>query len=101
MSIIAIRIYKLSLDLSKLNPNYFQTFFEMELQKSKKGPKEGPHNQALKNAIKHLRSIDRIRNDKTIVDKTGYHKSTVSEYVRGIEPASQDFLTEFENKFGI
>lgn len=77
----------------------------MALQKSKdttkEGPKEGPHNQALKNAIRYLYSIKKIKYDKDIATQTGYNKSTVSEYARGIEPASSDFEKEFENKFGI
>lgn len=77
----------------------------MGLQKTnegvKKGPKEGPHNQSLKNAITYLKSIKRIVYDKDIAEETGYNKSTVSEYVRGIEKASSDFEDEFEKKFGI
>jgi hypothetical protein len=73
----------------------------MALQKTKEGPKEGPHNQSLKNAIKYLRSIGDIDQAKDIVDRTKYHKSTVSEYIRGIEPASSDFEKEFEKQFGI
>lgn len=77
----------------------------MALQKTKdtpkKGPKEGPHNQSLKNAITYLKSIKRIIYDKDIAEVTGYNKSTVSEYVRGIEKASSDFEDEFERKFGI
>jgi transcriptional regulator with XRE-family HTH domain len=95
------QIYKLGLDFSKLYPNYFQTNFEMALQKSKEGPKEGPHNQSLKNAIKHLRTIERITQYKDIVEATGYDKSTVSEYARGIVKASAEFETEFEKGFGI
>lgn len=77
----------------------------MALQKIKanvkEGPKEGPHNQSLKNAITYLKSIKKIKYDKDIVKETGYHKSTVSEYVRGIEKASEEFEKEFEKKFGI
>lgn len=63
--------------------------------------KEGPHNQSLKNAIRHLKSIGKIDKAKDIVDYTGYNKATVSEYVRGIVKASEDFEREFEDKFGI
>lgn len=77
----------------------------MALQKTKgqvkEGPKEGPHNQSLKNAIIHLKSIGRIKFDKDIATETEYNKSTVSEYVHGIVKASKDFEDEFEKKFGI
>jgi transcriptional regulator with XRE-family HTH domain len=97
VSIIAEQIYKLSLEKSKLYPNYFQSLFEMSLQKSK----EGPFNQSLKNAIKHLKSIGLITQYKDIVTKTGYDKSTVSEYVRGLVKVSPEFEGEFEKKFGV
>lgn len=74
----------------------------MSLQKTSDGPKMGPHNQRLKNAIKHLKSTDILKKEtKEIAEITGYNKSTVSEYIRGIEPASSTFEKEFENKFGI
>lgn len=90
------------MEFSKLIQTIFQTIFEMELQKSKDGPKTGPHNQPLKNAIKHLKSEGLIRfENKDVAERTGYDKSTVSEYIRGIEPASPTFQKEFEEKFGI
>jgi hypothetical protein len=96
------QIYQTSLEFSKLKPNSFQTIFEMTLQKDREGPKRGPHNQRLKNAIKHLKAIGKIKfENKDISDKTEYDKSTVSEYIRGIEPASEAFEKEFEKKFGV
>lgn len=97
MSIFAKQIYEPSSGVSKLLPNYFQTIFDHLLQKMK----EGSHNRALKLAVKHLRTSGKIRWDKDIAEKTGYSKGTVSEYLRGIEPASQEFTKEFEKQFGI
>lgn len=95
------QIYELSSEISKLCTNFFQTIFEMSLQKTKDGRKEGPFNKSLKNAIMHLKSIEKIKQDKDIAEGTGYNKSTVSEYIRGIVKASSEFESEFEKKFEV
>lgn len=63
--------------------------------------KEGIHNESLKRAVAHLKHIRKIKYDKDIVERTGYAKGTVSEYIRGIEPVSEDFVDAFERKFNI
>lgn len=59
------------------------------------------HNQELINAVADLYNRKIISKDKDIAEATGYSKSTVSGYISGNVKASEDFLKEFENKFGI
>lgn len=57
------------------------------------------YNQDLIKAVKHLYRIERIEKDKDIVDAMGYKKNTVSGYITGKVPASEDFRTKFEDVF--
>lgn len=63
--------------------------------------KEGPHNIGLKKAILALKSQGIIRFEKEIAEKMEYSRGTFSEYARGILPASEDFISQFEKQFGL
>jgi hypothetical protein len=61
----------------------------------------GPFNKGLQEAVKKLYELGIIKAQVDIVDRTGYGKSTVSEYVNGNKEASPDFIDEFEKVFDL
>lgn len=59
----------------------------------------GQLNKGLQMAVITLYNQNMIESDKDISEKTGYGKSTVSEYINGHKRASADFIKKFESAF--